>query len=114
MLPLIDYQIAVSNYFINNPAEIIDLFSPQEGALVFKDAAVADNWSLDDESGKFTDQAYGLFGEYEEHYIKREYGKNVIEAHRLELLANKYYGQVIYLVLETEDGKLIVGEYVGD
>lgn len=109
-----NYQNAIVNYFTDNPHDIIDLFSPTEGALVLKDALVASNWGLDDESGKFADQEYGLFGEYKQNDIQNEYGKNVIEAHRLELLGDKYYGQVIYLVLETDCGKLIIGEYVGD
>lgn len=109
------YQNFIALYFKLNPEIIKELFEFPESEEVISDAIIADNWQFDDAAyltgNKEKDKEF-LIDELK--HIRKEYGQHISIYHRLALLNDKYCGQVVYLILESDLGELHVGEYVGD
>jgi len=115
MIDLSIYQEFMANYCKSNPQEIKGLFYEPEGSEVLADAIIASNWELDDASHYcFSDELEEEERAEDLARFKKEYGQHIQEFHRLALLNDKYCGQVVYLILESDTGKLYMHEYVGD
>ena len=114
MINIINYQNFVADYFKVNPNEITQLFNKAEGSEVLDDAVIAGNWSLDDESVLFGDELDEEERLDKLERLNKKYGNKIKEFHRLALLNDKYDGQVVYLILESNTGQLFMNEYVGD
>lgn len=109
------YQQFLVDYFKSNPNELKALFDEPEASEVLDDALIANNWKLDDESHYcFGDEIDEQDRIEELDRLQKEYGKHIKEFHRLALLNDKYGGQVVYLILESETNDLYMNEYVGD
>jgi hypothetical protein len=114
MINITLYQQFLVDYFATNSAEIKSLFYEPEASEVLSDALVATNWELDDASHLFGDESDEEQRLEDLESFQKKYGKHIKEFHRLALLNDKYCGQVVYLILESETGKLYMNEYVGD
>lgn len=117
MIDIKIYQQFMVDYFKRHPDELTELFGDDEPETkdLLADAFIATNWELDDASHYCFGDELGEEDRLEDlARLQKQYGKEIKEFHRLALLNDKYCGQIVYLILESDLGKLYMDEYVGD